>query len=371
MAFSPLTKRENWNWHNIIATCERVNNWKRNRLFKETFFAAILDSPAPKGYEQFKQPIRDIVIKYRPDPKQWWYPEIVEYFYPDYLQSKAGAYFTPKPYCELLAQIAQKYIKSEWREEGLTAYDPACGVGALLITFKQYEPQATIYGQELDHESVLIAQELLTNKKGGDFNQTEYKRQYTRPNFNGEGDKWIKGGAGEKTGIIRSGDTLKHDKFKRKFHIVLANPPFNQELKDKEIISKYGTNKGNIAWVKQVLARMKADGIGLIILPGGILATDNFKEGRKFLIKYNWLDAIFYNFRKETGKKTTEGAHRFSNAETDTCFLVLRKRRRTEQFISFIDCENKELNEIITLWQQRERERESRNWPNGNKKEWL
>ncbi|CAI2192476.1 1574_t:CDS:1, partial [Funneliformis geosporum] len=42
------------------------------------------------------------------------------------------------------------------------------GVGALLITFKQYKPQATVYSQELSHESVLIAQELLTNRKEED-----------------------------------------------------------------------------------------------------------------------------------------------------------------------------------------------------------
>lgn len=97
-------------------------------------------------------------------------------------------------------------------------------MGALLITFKERHPNAEIYGQERDHESVLLARQLLLNKRPGDFNQATSQR-------------------GEKIGQIKSGDTLEKNKLHKKFHIVLANPPFNQKLKEP----KHGTKEGNAA----------------------------------------------------------------------------------------------------------------------------
>ncbi|WP_322632296.1 N-6 DNA methylase [endosymbiont DhMRE of Dentiscutata heterogama] len=255
-------EREKWNWHNIIKVCERISKWKYkdhflnsnqhkeinphlNHTFKEMFWCAFLDWPAPKGGEEIKRKLRETIKRYRPNEEEWWYPEVVEYFYPRYLASKGGVFFTPKNYCELLSELALLYVEnyqpnweeinkkdknnSYWnfirerqkprKEWQLKVYDPACGVGALLYTFRKYKPDCEIYGQEIEHESVLLARWMLLRKMnrflgGGEPNCT------LKP-------------AGMRRGKIKYGNTLEKDGFKRQFHVVLCNPPFNQLLKEE------------------------------------------------------------------------------------------------------------------------------------------
>jgi len=337
-------EKEKWNWHNIIKVCERSHNWKLDKDFKKVFWSALTNWPAPEGYQKEKEKIRTIIKRYRPKEEEWWYPEVSEYFYPRYLSSKGGVFFTPRSYCELLSELALLYIKPEWEKEGLKIYDPACGTGALLYTFHQYKPDCEVYGQEIEHKNVLVSRWFLTHR-GLDIEQQQ---------------KLVKGRPGverikrEGRGIIKSGNTLLDDKFLKKFHIVLCNPPFNQHL-EQEV---HKTKDGNSAWVRQCLKHLKEkgrEGITLIILPTSILVIENFYEERKRLIKYNLLEAIFYDF----ANKGEDTGHKFDNAQLDTCVLLLRKRKQEEQDIFFINCAGKTKNEIINEYEA-ERERDKK-----------
>jgi len=82
---------------------------------------------------------------------------------------------------------------------------------------------------------------------------------------------------------------------------------------------------------------------------------ENFYEERKRLIKYNLLEAIFYDF----ANKGEDTGHKFDNAQLDTCVLLLRKRKQEEQDIFFINCAGKTKNEIINEYEA-ERERDKK-----------
>jgi type I restriction-modification system DNA methylase subunit len=263
--------------------------------------------------------IREIIKRYRPNENDWWIPEIIEYFYPKYLASKGGVFFTPKVYCELLSELALLNINSQLSEEKIKVYDPACGTGALLIAFRQYKPKCQVYGQEINYKNHLISRWILTKRGIRDYGQQGGKMTY--------------------------GNTLENDKTKKKFHIVLCSPPFNQYFK-KEV---YGTKDGNSAWIEQCLKHLKFHGVALIILPSSVLNTQSFKEKRKHLIKRGWLETVFYDFVHH-GKDT---GHNFDNAQLDTCVLLLRKRKSDQKEVLLINCAEKTKEEIIADYQQK------------------
>ncbi|CAG8486306.1 4901_t:CDS:10 [Racocetra fulgida] len=178
-------------------------------------------------------------------------------------------------------------------------YDPACGVGALLYTFRKYKPDCEIYGQEIEHESVLLA-------RGGQPEPT-----------NGQITERSGIPREQRKGKIKYGNTLESDGFKRQFHIVLCNPPFNQLFKE-EI---HGTKDGNIA-----------------------------------LVKHNYLEAVFFDFIH----KDSSTGNAFDNAQLDTCVLLLRKNREDKENIYFINCAGKTKEQIIAEYKSENKEKVSR-----------
>ncbi|RHZ37746.1 HsdM family class I SAM-dependent methyltransferase [endosymbiont GvMRE of Glomus versiforme] len=338
-------EKEKWNWHNIIKVCTRLDQWKHkdlflnrnntlNHTFKELFLGALIDWPALPNAEKIKAKIQETIKRYRPDQNDWWYPEVIEYFYPRYLATKGGVFFTPRRYCELLSELALLYLPKQ-ENKTLAVYDPACGAGALLYIFRQYQPNCAIYGQEIEHESVLIARWVLL-------------RQFSR--FLGGGTIPTK--VKTKKGKIKCENTLESTGFKRYFDLVLCNPPFNQLLK-KEV---HRTKDGNTAWVRQCLQKLQKNGVCLIILPTSILVTEQFKAERKRLVQKNYLEAVFYDFIH----KDSSTGNAFDNAQLDTCVLLLRKKRQEKESVYFINCSGKTKEQIMAEFKSENKEKVSR-----------
>ena len=145
------------------------------------------------------------------------------------------------------------------------------------------------------------------------------------------------------TGNLISGwmTTLEHPQHKDlKFEVVVANPPFsakwsgdnNPLLKDDERFNKYGKlapkSKADFAFVQHMIHHMADNGAMAVILPHGVLFRGN-AEGkiRKYIIeKLNYLDAVI-----------GLPANLFYGTGIPTCILIMKKCRKQDDTILFID----------------------------------
>lgn len=82
------------------------------------------------------------------------------------------------------------------------------------------------------------------------------------------------------------------------FNVILANPPFKGSLDYEDIapdlLKKVKTKKTEVLSIPFFLRLLKTGGRAGIIVPAGVLSTDNdaYKEARKLLIEDNQLEAV-------------------------------------------------------------------------------
>ena len=82
------------------------------------------------------------------------------------------------------------------------------------------------------------------------------------------------------------------------FDVILANPPFKGSLDyddvSSDLLSKVRTKKTEVLAVPFFLRLLKSGGRAGIIVPAGILSTENeaYKQARKLLVENNQLDAV-------------------------------------------------------------------------------
>lgn len=223
---------------------------------------------------------------------------------------KAGEFYTPPMVSKLLAKLVTKdqtQLKS--------AYDPTCGSGSLLLQ---------------------VAKEI--HRKGGEV--SNYYGQEKNPStYNLARMNMILHGVHYRSFDIQQDDTLEtpHHLDKR-FSAVVANPPFsadwsaNDAFKSDERFADYGKlapkGKADFAFVQHMLHQLDDNGTMAVVLPHGVL----FRAGteghiRKFLIEQkNCLDAVI-----------GLPANIFYGTSIPTCILVLKKQRKVDDNILFID----------------------------------
>ena len=220
---------------------------------------------------------------------------------------KAGEFYTPQQVSKILAKIVtldKQRIKS--------AYDPTCGSGSLLLRIIKEAEVTDLYGQEL--------------------NRTTYN--LARMNM-------ILHGVHHRQFDIRLEDTLEHPQHKDlKFEVVVANPPFsakwsgdsNPVLKEDERFNEYGKlapkSKADFAFVQHMIFQMADNGAMAVVVPHGVLFR-GAAEGaiRKHIIeKKNYLDAVI-----------GLPANLFYGTGIPTCILIMKKCRKQDDTILFID----------------------------------
>ncbi len=224
---------------------------------------------------------------------------------------EAGDHFTPREVIKLMVHLLYDTEDSLFNTKGLvrTLYDPTCGTGGMLSVSEEYLQEHApgthleLFGQEYNEESWAICCS----------------------------DMLIKG---EATENIKYGDTLGDGKTRdghpeKKFHYMLANPPFGVEWKpEKDVVTKehedlgfsgrFGAglpriNDGSMLFLLHMMSKMHAapeqGGEGsriAIVFNGSPLFTGDAGSGesniRKWIIENDWLDAIvalpdqmFYN----------------------------------------------------------------------------
>ena len=135
---------------------------------------------------------------------------------------------------------------------------------------------------------------------------------------------------------IRNGDTLAADDFgDQQFDAVVANPPFSADWSDfnnGDRFSKPGVlapkSKADFAFILTMLYHLNDSGTMACVAPHGVLFR-GAAEGkiRRFLIeKKNYIDAII-----------GLPANIFYGTSIPTCILVMKKCRKQDDNILFID----------------------------------
>jgi type I restriction enzyme M protein len=218
------------------------------------------------------------------------YEWILKYFAPQ--KAKEGEVYTAREVIKLIVEMLNP-------KPGESVYDPACGSGGMLITsYKHIEDEngkgeaerLFLFGQEANHKTLALAK----------MNLYIHDIRNAQP-------------------IL--GDTLLYPKFKetegiKKFDIVIANPPWNQDGYDEEILKKgefwrerfrYGftpRQSADWAWVQHMLASTndKTGRVGVVIDNGCLFRGGKEKAIRTGIINADLIETVillpeklFYN----------------------------------------------------------------------------
>jgi len=217
------------------------------------------------------------------------YEWILRYFAPQ--KAKEGEVYTAREVIKLIVEVVDP-------KPGESVYDPACGSGGMLIssykhvedTLGRSEADIFLFGQEYNHKTLALAKMNL----------------YIHDIRNGE---------------LLLGDTLLYPKFKegdrlKKFDVVIANPPWNQDGYSEEVLKKgefwrerykFGftpRQSADWAWIEHMLASAKDDTgrVGVVIDNGCLFRGGKEKAIRTSIIKADLIEAVillpeklFYN----------------------------------------------------------------------------
>jgi len=218
------------------------------------------------------------------------YEWILRYFAPQ--KAKEGEVYTPKEVINLIVEMVDP-------KPGESVYDPACGSGGMLISsYKHIEntrgrseaDKLFLFGQEYNHKTLALAKMNL----------------YIHDIRNGQ---------------LALGDTLLYPKFKegdklKKFDVVIANPPWNQDGYNEEALKKgefwrerfeFGftpKQSADWAWIQHMLASAKDDTgrVGVVIDNGCLFRGGKEKAIRTSIINADLIETVillpeklFYN----------------------------------------------------------------------------
>ena len=164
-----------------------------------------------------------------------------------------GQFYTPAEVSRVLAKVVG-IDKIEFRSEGYSVYDPACGSGSLLIRAADEAPfEVSIWGQEKEVTTAGLAKMnlVLHNKASGEIKagNTFSDPQYFEDN--------------------------SADEVLKRFDLAVVNPPFS--LKNwKDGLREYGRfdgygdkppeKNGDFAWLLHILKSLKTTGKAAVIL---------------------------------------------------------------------------------------------------------
>jgi type I restriction enzyme M protein len=206
------------------------------------------------------------------------YEFLMKHFATESGKSK-GQFYTPSEVSRIMAKILGI---DKVTDNDLTIYDPTCGSGSLLLKVADEAKVAvTIYGQEKDVATAGLAK----------MNMILHNNPTAR--------------------IEKGYSTLSHPQFLNKsgpleqFSFSTSNPPFSLKnwsdgfTPSSDVYERflgYGTppdKNGDYAFLLHILASLKSNGKGAVILPHGVLFRGNAEEQiRTSIIKRGYIKGI-------------------------------------------------------------------------------
>jgi type I restriction enzyme M protein len=243
------------------------------------------------------------------------YEWVLRYFAPE--KAKEGEIYTPREVIRLMVEMLEP-------RPGERVYDPCCGSGGMLIvSFKHVESK---YGRDEAGKLFLCGQE--ANPK---------IRAYCKMNL------YIHG---IRDADIQLGDTLLYPKHPLGFaDVVLANPPWNQDGYDEDVLKKgdfwrerfkYGftsMQSADWAWVQHMLAMAKGEGgrVGVVIDNGCLFRGGREGDIRRRIIESDLVECVILLPEKL-----------FYNTGAPGAIIVFRKNKPAERKdkILFINASN-------------------------------
>ena len=267
-----------------------------------------------------------------------------EYLLPTEAKKKKGQFFTPRHVVEMCVRMLNP-TRTEY------VMDPACGSGGFLLHAMDWCYQATdneqreqrkhkyaakyLWGIDFEQRAaktsralMLIAGDGHTNIFGPDVSSLDPRTWYD----NASGQALMHGLRQAKLTAkkISESETLKDDdkawEFfdELKFDVILANPPFAGEMKDRKMLVRYelakpalkraGDDKApkeerDVLFIERILKMVKPGGRAAIVLPQGKFNNSSLAFIREWILKKARLLAVVglhpNTFKPHTGTKTS------------------------------------------------------------------
>ena len=233
------------------------------------------------------------------------YEYLMRHFATESGKSK-GQFYTPSEVSRVIARIVA--IRSANTTAQTTVYDPTCGSGSLLLKVAdEARTEVTLYGQEKDAVTSGLAR----------MNMILHRN----PNAQ-----------------IVQGNTLANPKFKdgerlKLFDYVVANIPFSDKRWTNgltpsadpfERFSYFGAppdKQGDYAYLLHIVASLKSTGIGVCVLPHGVLFRGNSEAAiREKLVRKGYIAAII-----------GLPANLFYGTGIPACLVVIDKKNAAER----------------------------------------
>ncbi|KPV63891.1 MAG: N-6 DNA Methylase [Candidatus Bathyarchaeota archaeon BA2] len=214
------------------------------------------------------------------------YEWVLRYFAPE--KAKEGEIYTPREVIRFLVEILDP-------KPGERVYDPCCGSGGMLILSHKHVEEE--YGKERAKELFLFGQE--ANPK---IRALCHMNLYIHD---------------IRDAGIELGDTLLYPKHKLGFfNVVMANPPWNQDgydgnvlkrgdfFKERFIFGFTSRQSADWAWIQHMLAMAgEAEGrVGVVIDNGCLFRGGKERDIRRKIVEADWVECVillpeklFYN----------------------------------------------------------------------------
>lgn len=267
-----------------------------------------------------------------------------EYLLPTEAKKKKGQFFTPRHVIEMCVRMLNP-------KDDEYVMDPSCGsAGFLLHAMEWAFPAPTTQEQELrkhryaskylwgiDFEAraaktsralMLIAGDGHTNIFGPDVSSIDPRTWYTT-----KSGQYLMTELSKRSSLLKAripeGETFKDDDKaweyfgEMNFDVILANPPFAGEMKDKKMLSQYDLAKPalkrakdktakeerDVLFIERIIKMLRPGGRAAIVLPQGKFNNSSLAFIREWILRKARLLAVVglhgNSFKPHTGTKTS------------------------------------------------------------------